>query len=74
MKKELLLISTVAILCSISIVFASLDYNKVENLKIRKSDESIKAKHKIYKTIGGIMNQTKNLRQYRVAGVSNSDL
>ncbi|OFZ46851.1 MAG: hypothetical protein A2381_04430 [Bdellovibrionales bacterium RIFOXYB1_FULL_37_110] len=74
MKKELLLISTITILCSISIVFASLDYTKVENLKLRKIDGSIQAKHKIYKTLGGIMNQTKNLRQYKVAGVSNSDL
>jgi len=41
MKKDLLIISTIAILSSISIVFASLDFIKVENLKLRKIDESL---------------------------------
>jgi len=74
MKKDLLIISTIAILSSISIVFASLDFIKVENLKLRKIDESLKAKHKIYQTIGGIMNQTQNLKQYKVVSISDSDL
>jgi len=74
MKKDLLIISTIALLCSISIVFASLDFIKVENLKLRKIDKSLKAKHQIYQTIGGLMNQTENLKQYKVVGISDSDL